>query len=255
MAANTRTTTTNRTPMTPLRKTALIAGVLYLTTFVASIPVKFGLYDDVLNNPNFVLGAGSDRGVLWGALLEVICGLACIGTAVTLYPVARRQSERGALGFVTARVLEASMIFVGIVSVLSVFTLRNDFGTSGGDSGSLLSVGHSLVAVHDWTFLVGPGVIAAVNALLLGSVMYRSGLVPRVIPKIGLIGAPILLASCMATLFGAYDQVSSWAALGAFPVAIWELSLGGWMAFKGFKPSPITDGAVTDTAAPLGVAA
>ncbi len=233
-----RTTDTERVPMDRMRKTALVAGALYLITFITSIPA-LGLYDDVLNNPDYILGAGSEGGVLWGAFLEIILGLACIGTAVALYPVVKRQNEGVALGFVTARLLEAAMIFVGILSLLSVVTLR-DAGASGGDAASLVSTGQSLVAVHDWTFLLGPGVIPGVNALLLGYLLYRSGLVPGILPTIGLIGAPILFASATATLFGLYDQVSSWAMLAALPIAVWEFSLGVWLVVKGFKPSPIT---------------
>ncbi len=233
-----RTADAKRAPMDAMRKTALVAGALYLTTFVTSIPA-LGLYDDVLNNPDYILGAGSEGGVLWGAFLEVILGLACIGTALALYPVVKRQNEGVALGFVTARLLEAAMIFVGILSVLSIVTLR-DAGASGGDASSLVTTGRSLVAVHDWTFLLGPGLIPGVNALCLGYLLYRSRLVPRILPTIGLIGAPILFASATATLFGLYDQVSSWAMLAALPIAVWEFSLGVWLVVKGFKPSPIT---------------
>jgi hypothetical protein len=186
---------------------------------------------------------------MWGALLEVMCGLAGIGTAVVLYPVARRQSERAALGFVSARVLEASMIFVGAVSLLAVVTLRQD--ASGADAGALSTVADALVALHDWTFLLGPGLMAVINALCLATVMYRSRLVPRIIPTIGLIGAPLLLASSTATLFGAYDQVSGPAMLGALPIATWEFSLGVWMTFKGFKGSAATEEPAVATARPV----
>ncbi|HEX2048774.1 MAG TPA: DUF4386 domain-containing protein [Acidimicrobiales bacterium] len=155
-----------------------------------------------------MLGAGREGGVMWGAFLEVILGLACVGTAVALYPVIKRQSEGLALGFVTARTLEAAMIFVGILSVLSVVTLR-DAGASGAEGAALVTTGQSLVAVHDWTFLLGPGIIPGVNALCLGYILYRSRLVPRILPTIGLVGAPILFASATATLFGVYDQVSA----------------------------------------------
>ena len=232
-----RPTHRNRAPMDAMRKTALVAGGLYLVTFITSIPA-LALYDEVLNNPDFILGAGSDGPVLWGAFLEVILGVACVGTAVALFPVVKRQSEPLALGFVTARLLEAAMIFVGILSVLAVVTLRQD--ASGADATSLVTTGQSLVAVHDWTFLLGPGIIPAINALCLATVLYRSGLVPRALPMLGLIGAPLLLASATATLFGLYDQVSSWAMLAALPIAVWEFSLGVWLVVKGFKPSPIT---------------
>lgn len=241
-------TTPARAPMTPLRKTALIAGIFYLMTFTFSIPVKFWLWDDVINDPNFVLGAGSDGGVLWGAIFEVITALAGVGTAVALYAVARRHSERAALGFVTARVMEASVIFVGVLGVLSLFTLREDVaGTAGADSASLLTVGHALTAIHDWTFLIGPGLFPVINALCLGTVMYRSRLVPRLIPTIGLIGAPLLLASGVATLFGLFDQLSAPAGLLALPIAAWEFSVGVWMAFKGFTTSETIEDPALET--------
>jgi hypothetical protein len=236
--------------MDPMRKTALVAGVLYLVTFVGSIPA-LPLYHDILNDPNYLLGGASDTGVLWGAIGEVICALAGIGTAVALYPVAKRHSETAALGFVTARVLEASMIFVGVLSVLSLVTLH-DTGASAAEAGSMLNTGRSLIALHDWTFLLGPGIIPAVNALCIATVMYRTDLVPRIIPSIGLIGAPILLASGTATLFGAWDQVSGPATLFALPVAAWEFSFGVYMTFKGFKSTALTDDAA-DSVAPATV--
>ena len=235
------TTSTTHTPMSPARKTALIAGIAYIATFVFSIPVKFGLWAEVLDEPDFVLGAGSSGPVLWGALSEVVLAFACIATAVSLYAVARRHSERAALGYVTARVLEATMIFVGVLSILAIVTLRDDVGgTASADPGALLTARHALVAVHDWTFLIGPGVIAAVNALLIGSVMYRSRMLPRWIPTLGLVGAPLLLASCTATLFGAWEQTSGPGMVLVLPIAIWEISFGIYMTVKGFR-SPVAD--------------
>jgi hypothetical protein len=222
--------------MTPTRKAALIGGIAYIGTFVFSIPVKFGLWADVLDDPDYILGAGSDGGVLLGSVFEILTALAGIATAVAIYGVARRHSERGALGFVTSRVLEATMIFVGVLSILATSTLREDVaGTPGADTGALLTVREALIAVHDWTFLIGPGLMAAVNALLIGSVMYRSGLVPRWIPRLGLIGAPLLLTSCLATMFGVWDQLSGPAMLLVLPIATWELSFGITMAVKGFR--------------------
>jgi hypothetical protein len=239
----------SRSPRDPLRRTALAAGLLYLATFVFSIPAAFGLFEAVRRDPAaFVLGAGSDTNVLWGGLFEVITALTCIGTAVVLYPVIRRHGATGALGFVASRVLEAAMIFVGVVSLLSVVTLRQDL--AGSDAAGLTTAAHALVAVKDWTFLLGPGFMAAVNAVCLGSVLYRSRLVPRLIPTIGLLGAPLLLASGIATLFGVHDQLSPTAALLALPIAAWELSLGVWMTVKGFRvPADVdTVGAPTGSA-------
>ncbi|MDQ6837977.1 MAG: DUF4386 domain-containing protein [Actinomycetota bacterium] len=249
------TTTHPKVPMDKMRKTALVAGVFYLVTFAGSIPA-LPLYHDILHNPLYILGGANDTGVLVGAVLEVLCALAGIGTAVVLYPVAKRHSDTAALGFVTARVLEASMIFVGVLSVLSLVTLHKA-DASGADATSMVSTGRSLVALHDWTFLFGPGIMPAINALCIGTVMHRTGLVPRILPKVGLIGAPMLLASSIATLFGVFDQVSAWAFLGAFPIAAWELSFGIWMTFKGFKPAAVAElpAVTTMSSAPISVAA
>jgi hypothetical protein len=242
--------TTTRPPMTPMRKASLIAGVAYLLTFIGSIPA-LPLYHDILNDPDYLLGHASDTGVLWGVIGEVVCALTGIVTAVALYPVARRYSQRAALGFVTTRVLEASMIFVGILSVLSLVTLH-DAGVAAGEAGSVLGVGRGLVALHDWTFLLGPGLAPAISALCIGTVMYRSRLIPRVIPTVGLIGAPLLLASSTASLFGAWDQVSGTAVVMALPIAAWELSFGIYMTVKGFRADAVIQlPADDDTFAPV----
>jgi hypothetical protein len=230
-----------RAPMTSLRKTALVAGVFYLITFI-SIPTLV-LYGPVNNHRDWILSSGSHTGVLVGGLLEVIVALAGIGTAVTLYPVLKRQNEGLALGFVTSRLLEGAMIFAGVVSLLSLVTLRQDpGGVAGANASALVTTGASHVAVYNWTFLLGQSTMPAINALLLGTLLYRSRLVPRVLPVLGLIGAPLLITADIATLFGGIGQHSSWALLAALPVAAWEFSLGVWLVVKGFRPSPITAG-------------
>ena len=232
----------------PDRRTALVAGTFYLITFVSSIPAVF-LLDPVLHDSQYIAGAGDDSRVILGCLLDMINAVACVGTAVTLFPVVKRQNEATALGFVTARVLEAAVIMIGVVSLLAVVTLRQNLaGTPGADVTSLVVAGRSLVAVRDWTFLLGPSLIPAINALLLGSLLYRSRLVPRIIPAVGLIGAPLLLASTIATMFGANELMSAWSAIATLPIAAWELSVGVWMVVKGFRPSgpPVRDSAMVD---------
>ena len=222
----------------PLRRTARAAGILYLITFV-SIPT-LALYQGVRGQADFVLGAGSDTGVLWAALSEVVVALAGIGTAVVLYPVAKRQSETAALGFVASRVVEGCLIIVGVVSVLTVVTLRHDVaGTAGADPASLITTGHTLAAFYDWAFLLSQSLMPVFNALCLGTVLYRSGLVPRILPVMGLVGAPLLLASDIAIFFGLYDRMAPVAALTALPIAAWEFSLGVYLTVKGFRPSAV----------------
>jgi hypothetical protein len=169
----------------------------------------------------------------------VIVALAGIGTAVVLYPVVKRQNEAVALGFVSARVLEAAAIFVGVASLLAVVTLRQ-----AGAGPDALVTGQALVALYDRIFLLGQSFIPALNALLLGSLLYQSRLVPRVLPVLGFIGAPLLVASDLAVLFGVVERVSALPAIATLPIALWEFSLGVYLTVKGFKPSPITAGMV-----------
>ncbi len=255
MNTTARTNPSARTPMPATRKAALVAGIAYIATFVFSIPAKFGLWADVRDKPNWVLGAGSDSGVPLGAMFEVLTALGGVVTAVALYSVAKRYSTRAALGFVTTRVMEAVIIFIGIFAIMATFTLRNEVaGTAGADAGALKTTGQALVAIHDWTFLLGPGLMASLNALLIGSVMYRSRLLPRWIPTLGLIGAPLLLISTTVTLFGGWEQTSGPAMVLVLPIAIWEFSFGIYMTVKGFKPAMAAEQA-TVPASPASLAA
>ena len=222
--------------MTYPRKLALATGIFFVITIIASIPAAFVFYAPVLDDPHYIVGAGADTRVYWGAFLEVLTALACIGTAVALFPIAKRQNEAVALGYVAVRIFEATIIAVGILSLLSVVTLRQDLaGASGADA---VSLAQGLVAIHDATFLIGPGLLAGLgNGMLLGYLMYRSGLVPRRMALLGLIGGPLVTASGLAVLFGLYEQVSPVAAIIAIPETLWELSLGIWLIVKGFDPS------------------
>ena len=236
--------------MTSLRKTAFVAGLLYLITYLA-IPTVV-LYGPALDGPNFIASAGDSTGILWAAVLELIVAFAIVGTGVALFPVLKRQNEGVALGFVTARLFETGIIVVGIISVLSIVTLRQDAAVAGAAPLSLVNTGRSLVAIHDWTFLIGQTLLPGINALLLGSLMYRSGLVPRVIPLLGLIGAPLMISSALGQVVGINSEYSAWSAIALVPIFLWELTLGLWLVFKGFKPSaPImVDAGATEVVRP-----
>ena len=244
MTTTVHTPAATRAPIDPMRRTSLAAGILYLLTFV-SVPT-LALFQPVRERADFILGAGDDSGVLWGAFSEVVVALAGIGTAVVLYPVAKRVSQTAAIGFVSARVLEGALIIVGVVSVLSVLSMRQDIaGTPGADEASLLTTGHALAATYDGAFLLSQSLLPVFNALCLGYVMYRSGLVPRILPIMGLVGAPLLLSSDILIFFGVIDRVSPFAAVAFIPIAVWELSLGVYLTVKGFKPAAVA--ALTST--------
>lgn len=232
MATDIRPPPPRRAPMTALRKTALAAGICYLVSFV-SIPT-LGLYAPI-RDANFVVGQGSDAGLIWGVILELIVALAGIGTAVALYPVLRRQNHAMALGLVGSRVLEAATIFSGAAIVMALVTLRQT-----GAGAEALVTGQALGSLRNWTFLLGQGLIPAVNAVLLGTLLYRSRLVPRALPILGLAAAPLLVTSAVATLFGLWDQVSTASGLLTIPIGVWEFSLGVYLIVKGFRPALIT---------------
>jgi hypothetical protein len=213
--------------MDSTRKISLTAGLLYLLTFV-SVPILY-LYGPV-REVGYIVGPGPDTRVFVGAVLEIIVALAGIGTAVALYPVVKRQNEGVALGFVAVRTLEAGAIFAGVFVLLAIVTLRQ----AGAGAGAL-ATGQTLVGLHDWTFTLSQSLLPAVNALLLGSLLYQSRLVPRILPVLGFIGAPLLVASTMATLFGANEYGSGMSGLLTLPIAVWEFSLGVYLVVKGFR--------------------
>jgi Domain of unknown function (DUF4386) len=217
------------------RKLSLLAGVLFVITFLTSIAAVL-LYDPVLNDPGYIVSGGADTRVLLGAFLEVLLIVANIGTALALFPILKRQNEGLALGYVTARIVECTFIAVGLLSVLAIVTLRQD--PTGADGGSLLAIGQSLVAIHDWTFLLGPGFVVGIgNGLMLGYLMYRSGLVPRRMAMFGLVAGPLVCASGIAVMFGAFEAGSGWQFLATVPEIVWEASLGIYLIARGFKAS------------------
>jgi hypothetical protein len=217
---------------------ARVFGVLYLITFITSIPAFF-FYGPVLNDPRYVLGGGSgDTSVAFGALLELLLIVANIGTAVVPYPIFRRQNEILALGYVTARIVECTFIAVGILSLLTVVALRQG-AAAGADAASLLTAGKTLVALHEWTSQLGPGFVVGIgNGLILGYLMYTSRLVPRGLAVLGLIGGPLIIASGLGVLLGVLEEGGVWQ-VGVIPEFLWELSLGIWPIVRGFDPSAI----------------
>jgi hypothetical protein len=216
------------------QRIARITGVLFLITFITSIPA-LALFQPVLDDPvGYIAGDGEDNRILLGALLEVLLIIANVGTAVVLFPVVRRQNEILALGYVTARVIECVFLAVGVIAVLGVVTLRQEAAADAG------SVAVSLAGIKDWTFLLGPGFIVGWgNGLILGYLMYRSGLVPRGMAMLGLIGGSLIVLSGIAVLFDVFQYGGTGQAIATIPEFLWELSLGIYLTVKGFKPSPI----------------
>ena len=219
-----------------LQKPGRIAGLWFVGTFVFSIPAVL-LYDPVLNDTNYIFGGGLDSRISLGALFEILLAICNIATAVVFFPVLKRVNESVALGYVASRTVESTLIVAGLISLMSVVTLRDDFGAR---SASLNIAGHTLVAFHDWTFLIGPQFCSGFgNGLLLGYLMYRSELVPRRMAMLGLIGGPLAFIGGVFALFGVFDDPSG--ALFAFTAIeiVWEASLAIYLTVKGYRPSAL----------------
>jgi hypothetical protein len=224
------------------RRAAAWAGWFMAITFITSIPALL-LYHAVLHDRSYILGPGHDTRIEFAAFLEVLLMISGIGVAVVMFPILRRQSERLALGYVASRIVESTMICVGLISLLSILTLRGDLAASvGANSGSLEIAGRTLVAIHKWTFLVGPGFCVGVNDILLGYLMYSTGLMPPRLAMFGIIGGPLIFASSIAVLFGAYDQTSSAAGILTIPVFVFEASFAIYLIVRGFRASPVLSG-------------
>ena len=215
------------------QRDARIFGVLFLITFVTSI-AALALFQSVLDDPAaYISGGGKDNQIYLGAFLELLLILANVGTAVVLYPIVRRQNELLAIGYVAARIIECVFLAAGIIFVLGVVSLRHD-------SPDAADLAVSLAALKDWSFLFGPGFIVPFgNGLILGYLMYKSGLVPRRMAWLGLIGGPLLLIGNIGVLFDWWEPTSA-AGLLVAPEFFWELSLGIYAAVWGFRrESPI----------------
>jgi Domain of unknown function (DUF4386) len=236
--------------MDPMRKTALAEGVLFILTFITSIGGVIA-YGPVLSNPNYIMGAGADTRVFFGAFLELFLIITNIGCAVVLFPLLKRVNEGLALSYVAARIVECTFILVGILSVLAIVTLRQT--ATAADAGSLVTIGKTLHAIKDWTFLLGPGFADGIGTgLILGYLMYRSGLVSQRMALFGVVGGPLLAASGIAVLMGVIPQGSPAQSILTIPEIIWELFLGLWLTFKGFKALPLSSSDKRAVVSPAG---
>ena len=217
---------------------ARLTGLLFIITFATSIPPVLAFYVPALADPAFVLGGGFDARISWGALFELILILSNVGTALTIYPALKRHFEVLSLGYVCARLTESGFIAIGIIALMALNTLRLHAGTA--DEAMLVVAAQALVAIHDWTFRLGPGVVVGIgNGLILGYMMWKTRLVPRAMSILGLVGGPTLLAAGVAVLFGAIEAGSTTQAIATVPEFVWELSLGCWLLVKGFNPTAL----------------
>jgi len=236
-------------PITPeeSRRISLSTGVLFVITFIASIPALY-LFQPVLDDPvGYIAGGGDSSRIFLGALLELITILANIGTAVVLFPLLKRQNEVLSLGFVASRLLECTFMAIGVISVLTIVTLQQD--ASRIDEGSFGAIAYTLAAIKDWTFLLGPGFVVGIgNGILLGYLMYRSGLIPQRMAWLGLVGGPLICLSGIAVMFDVDQPGGTLQGLATVPEFLWELLLGVYLTVKGFRAAPILRGTPAATA-------
>lgn len=242
MTTTQHTRTVDRQPAAdPTRRAATIVGWLFIVTYVTSISAKIGFYPPLFDG-NYITGPGQDSRVLWGAFAECILIIANIGTATALYTVVKHRYPNLGLSFIAARIMESVFIGVGILAVLTVVTLRQDYGAADEQSAAgLAAVGDAFLVMQEWTFNLGPQFVVGVgNGLILGWMMFRSGLVPRRLAVLGLIGGTCIVATGSAAVLGLIEPGGAIQLLSAAPEFFWELGLGIYLIVKGFK-TPGTD--------------
>lgn len=222
------------------KKAAKVVGVLFILAAVTAI-VGLNLYNPILKDPNY-LTEGSEHAnqVIMGALMELILVVSAVGTATTMFPFLRKYNETIALWHVCFRFLEAVVITIGVISVLSLLTLSREFVAAGApDIASFQASGTLLQAIHDWTFMLGPNFLLGINTMMYSYIFYKSGLVPRFIPILGMTGAAFVFICALLVMFGVIEQVSAWGAILALPVFANEMILAVWLIVKGFNESAL----------------
>ena len=227
--------------MSSSRKTSLIFGLFFAGTFVFSIPALV-FYAPVLKDGEYVLGGGGlDTRIALGALFEILLAICNAATAIVIFSLVKRVSEPAALGYVAVRIVESVIILMGVVSLMSVVTLRSHF-VAGADADAFKVVGQALVAFHDWTFLLGPQFCAGIGSgVLLGYLLLRSGLVPPRMALLGIVGGPLAFVGGVLILFDVLKPLSGGVfALTALEI-MWELSITFYAIIKGFRPSPVLE--------------
>ena len=220
------------------RDIAIFVGVLYILAAVTAI-IGFALYQPILNDPLCIInGTSNDTQVIWGAFNELILAFSIIGISVLMFPIINKENESLAVGYVCFRLLEAILIIIGIICLLSIVTLSQEFAKEVAPNlSSFLTTGYLLVTIHNWTFLLGPNLALGSSTLMMSYFLYDSKLVPRFISVLGLAGGFLILACALLVLFGVFLQVSTWGAVLAIPVFAYEMSLAVWLIVKGFNSS------------------
>ncbi|WP_416825104.1 DUF4386 domain-containing protein [Ectobacillus polymachus] len=226
--------------MNTSKKSTLIIGVLFILAAVTAI-IGLILYDPILNGPDYLIkGSEHANQVILGALMELILVVSAVGTSTTMFPYLRKYNETIALWHVCFRFLEAVIITVGIISVLSLLTLSREFATTATpDIASFQAAGTVLKAIHDWTFLLGPNFMLGINTMMYSYIFYKSKLVPRFIPILGMTGSALVFLAALLEMFGVITQLSVWGAILSLPIAANEMILAIWLIIKGFNTSAL----------------
>ena len=224
--------------MDSYRKNAIIVGVLFILAAVAAI-IGHALYQPVLIDIDYIIkGSANETQVIWGAFCELVLAFSVIGISIMMYPILNKENESIAIGYVCFRLLEATIIIIGIISLLSIVTLSQGFVKAADQNkSSFLAAGKLLVTVHNWTFLPGANLALGPSTLMMSYLLYQSKLVPRFIYVLGLVGGPLIFTCALLVIFGVFPQISLWGGLLAIPVFLYEMSLAIWLIVKGFNSS------------------
>ncbi len=225
------------------RNSARIAGALFITAAVAgilSLPFVAPTGD-----PEYLTKAAENGNqVVAGALLQVIMAGACAGIAIWLYPVLRRHDEALALGSVGFRIIEAVLLVVSALSVLSLLTLSQEYVRAGAPEVSYFpTLGTLLLAMRDWTGLLLSQIAFGLGALMYYRIFYQSRLIPRWLSGWGAAAIVLHLSAALLEMIGGVPLPPATILLH-LPILVNELVLAVWLIAKGFDSAAVASGPV-----------
>jgi hypothetical protein len=215
------------------QKDAITTGAFFITATIAAI-IGISLYDPILNDSNTLSAASANSNQIeLGALFELILAFANIGTGIMLFPFLRRYSESWGLAYACFRLLEVVFILIGIISLLSIVKLSQEY--TGSELASLQAAARTLKTIHSWSFILGPHFMLGINTFIYSYIFYQSGLVPRKLSILGLGGAVLIFIAAVQEILGYIPHFSTQIIPYAFPIAIYEMILAVWLIRKGFN--------------------
>lgn len=231
---------------TDQRRAEIGIAVLFLITAAAAISGGL-LYEPILAAPDYLAGVVLNKSaVAMGALLMSINNIGIVFIAVFAFPLLRTCDETLAIGYSAVRIIESTLMMVGVTAVLLTIPLSEAFAISGAQGSGLVAIGKVLLEFKVLALTDVSLVLLGLGGLILCWVLLRFQLVHRLIAVVGLIGYALILCAGLGAWFDVIDMSGAgWETVLAAPVGLFEIVLmPAWLYFRGFRntklPGPLT---------------